>query len=760
MNMKKFLFVCAAFAAVMTGCKKDVIEEVQIQDIILTSPANGAVTLVQDESYRVKYTIVPETATESAIIEWSVDNPDIASVRNGKITALAPGQTVVTAKCGNVKVPIKVRVKGIPVTSFTVPDVVPAYYGQMYEIPLTVEPKEANAASLNWYVEDENIATVHIEDGKAYISAVSSTGVGETTLSVSCEGMEPRTVTVNAYSVGAGLIYSYADRSILFQDPNGKEIDFNYLVVDSEQKPWMMFASVRKHTKVTVSVENEKICSAKLDIVANDTYGAGMLTFTPGTEYGTTGVTLTTIQDGLTFTTEFSLRREKVVFPEGVCIYNNDKKRAMADQEDVIRGQTLNLIMTKDRMSFPAKWTSSNTALATVKSSDGSKAVVTVNSNNTGAVTITATDEAGTSSKSVVLNIVPEKFTDGIHLIDATTGQAIDKTLAICEYGKKMTLRLSENCKYPKWSCTGSATITQSKSNPYEAELNVKTPQSDVTVVVEDEAGAKKISYKFRAFWSVTDLNFCNYSSGIKGKRSGLQTLLFPFNLGENNELSFSFGTSGYTVDLDENEFGVSYSGLDPSDSFSVEGETLKYSSSKYHYFQLYLTDKFGKKKSFYVKPCLDQPIGEIKYLLYEEFVGKSKFHTPVFSSSKMKFTSIMNLNDADLDYSWYIYSKNQKAGVSIENFQAELTIERCLAGANCQGYNASGNGSYLLIMIRRHMRNTLGINSTHKEHSFHRYYVSLAAAKSYTGLNADIDINTDFTYTTWPQYYMVLTVQ
>ena len=67
-------------------------EGVQLSESILTIDTGKSVTL--------QATVLPETATDKTV-EWSVDAVSIVDVDNGRITALEPGQAIVTARCGD-----------------------------------------------------------------------------------------------------------------------------------------------------------------------------------------------------------------------------------------------------------------------------------------------------------------------------------------------------------------------------------------------------------------------------------------------------------------------------------------------------------------------------------------------------------------------------------------------------------------------------------------------------------------------------------
>ena len=162
--------------ACVFSCKKEKGGGDALEKIYFVDPASATMVITQGRSEQILYATVPEKAADTAILEWFSDDPSIADVINGLVTAVAPGNTVITAKCGNVTASVDVQVEPIPVTSFSVPETMSAYMDMPVQIKLTLEPAEANAASLEWKSDNPEIAEVVIEDGKAFVNAKKEGG--------------------------------------------------------------------------------------------------------------------------------------------------------------------------------------------------------------------------------------------------------------------------------------------------------------------------------------------------------------------------------------------------------------------------------------------------------------------------------------------------------------------------------------------------------------------------------------------------------
>lgn len=158
------------------SCKKEKGGGDTLEKIYFVDPASASMVLSQGQTGYIMYATVPESAAATAVMEWSSSDTNIAEVFNGQVTAIAPGNTVITVRCGNVSATLDVQVVPIPVTSFSVPKSMNAYMDMPTPIKLTVEPAKANAASLEWKSDNPEIAEVVIESGKAFVNAKKEGG--------------------------------------------------------------------------------------------------------------------------------------------------------------------------------------------------------------------------------------------------------------------------------------------------------------------------------------------------------------------------------------------------------------------------------------------------------------------------------------------------------------------------------------------------------------------------------------------------------
>ena len=129
--------------------------------------------------------VKPDYATDKTVT-WTSSDANIATVENGKVTAVAEGDVTIGATAGNKTVTCQVTVKKkvVDVTSVEL-DMTEAEIETRKDLTLTatVKPDDATDKTVTWTSSDANIATV--ENGK--VTAVSE---GEVTVTAASGGKE------------------------------------------------------------------------------------------------------------------------------------------------------------------------------------------------------------------------------------------------------------------------------------------------------------------------------------------------------------------------------------------------------------------------------------------------------------------------------------------------------------------------------------------------------------------------------------------
>ena len=202
--MMKKSHIMAVIAAVMTlfSCVK---VEVAVETISL----GGTEFYVEvGSTMTINAVLVPETAKD-APLTWTSDNPEVAAVNNGVVTALTVGSTriVVRAESG-VTASCTVNVTPI-VTGRSLPEALTVYVGGSTVLTPKFTPDGAASTFLEWSSADESIATV---DQSGVVTGVNG---GRTVITVKCkEYTASCQVKVREAAVGVELDITEADLKV------------------------------------------------------------------------------------------------------------------------------------------------------------------------------------------------------------------------------------------------------------------------------------------------------------------------------------------------------------------------------------------------------------------------------------------------------------------------------------------------------------------------------------------------------------------
>lgn len=179
----------------LSSCKK---EPAGVTDIYFTNVHKGSVSMNEGETFRVKYMVEPYELQETAEIEWTTSKKGVATVKNGRVTAVSVGTAEITATTGSASASFTVKVEIVDVTDFKLPSSVSGYIGAPVKVDVTgIEPEEASVTSITWTMSDESVATCHVDGGDLYV-----TGVKQGTTKLIGEGLDVKrecSVTVKEY---------------------------------------------------------------------------------------------------------------------------------------------------------------------------------------------------------------------------------------------------------------------------------------------------------------------------------------------------------------------------------------------------------------------------------------------------------------------------------------------------------------------------------------------------------------------------------
>ena len=396
------------------SCEKEKGGSSELREIVITHPENGTMTIMQGESELIKYSTVPAEAEYEVALEWTSDDENVATVKNGRVKAHAPGTTTVHAKYESVSASVKVTVTAVPVTSFGVPSSMSAYLDMPTPVRLTVQPENANAASLQWDTDNPGIAYVEVNQGVAYIKAAKE---GSCTISAYAENISTtRKIKVTVYPTLFSLKRrSESDGYVTIE--NGGSFDLldmgmpapnGYRTVEMIRED----GGTLTESAVTVTSDETSVISVSKRLRSESKINIEVV---EGSTSGSAKISVALNEDGIKYEKTFTINKGVHPFTSEtkICWIYTDE--AVKDVEEMSRNANAEVQINP---AVNASWTSSNEAVAKVtpRTVDG-KGVSPMAEIQTfgeyGSAEITATDETGKNTRSFTVRVSKASFPAG-----------------------------------------------------------------------------------------------------------------------------------------------------------------------------------------------------------------------------------------------------------------------------------------------------------------------------------------------------------
>ena len=419
------------------SCKKENGGSSELREIVITHPENGTMTIMQGESELIKYSTVPAEAEYEVALEWTSDDENVATVKNGRVKAHAPGTTTVHAKYESVSASVKVTVTAVPVTSFGVPSSMSAYLDMPTPVRLTVQPENANAASLQWDTDNPGIAYVEVNQGVAYIKAAKE---GSCTISAYAENISTtRKIKVTVYPTLFSLKRrSESDGYVTIE--NGGSFDLldmgmpapnGYRTVEMIRED----GGTLTESAVTVTSDETSVISVSKRLRSESKINIEVV---EGSTSGSAKISVALNEDGIKYEKTFTINKGVHPFTSEtkICWIYTDE--AVKDVEEMSRNANAEVQINP---AVNASWTSSNEAVAKVtpRTVDG-KGVSPMAEIQTfgeyGSAEITATDETGKNTRSFTVRVSKASFPAGTKICIRVGGK-------IEPVGESTTIRAS-----------------------------------------------------------------------------------------------------------------------------------------------------------------------------------------------------------------------------------------------------------------------------------------------------------------------------
>lgn len=371
-------------------------EEIHIESITLNETNITLESAVKEEK-QLTVTYNPDNTTDQKSVIWASSQPSVATVENGLVTAVAPGETIITARTENgktatchVKVPL--HISGVTAS----------------DIELTRGGEKAIEASVVPEVsDDDDTLTYEIVTNKGTPESVSIEGNVVTAVK---EGTAYVKVTaVNAYGTekpSATVKVTVKEiplEEITVTASGEKDENGAYQIRADEKDPKI---SVTWPEEVTDDVSVKYEVTEGADIVSIDEYGN--LTFL-AEGYATIKATATATNGAGNETELVQTCRiyVKVIALENIAFADDSKDLMINEGQE----KTLTVLYTpEDTTDKDLTWTSSDTAIATVVPGENGTAVV--KGIKAGTVTIKAVSSEGLEAVTTVTVKAVEKPAD------------------------------------------------------------------------------------------------------------------------------------------------------------------------------------------------------------------------------------------------------------------------------------------------------------------------------------------------------------
>ncbi len=353
--------------------------------IVNVLPATVAVTSVtldkttaslkEKETLTLKATVAPVDATDKTVT-WTSSNTDVATVKDGVVTAVKAGTATITAKAGDKTATCTVTVTPatVAVTRLTLSTTyVSLKVNEIANIKANVYPSNATDKTVTWTSSDPTVASVKDGDVTAIKAGTATITAKAGSLTATC-----------LVSVGGAAIISVSGVSLnktsATLKPNAT------LTLTATVTP----ANATDKT-VTWSSSSPDIASVSKGIVTAHKEGTAIITAEAGSKSATCTITVSTTEVTTIDVTSVTL----------------DKTSTTLKVKETV---TLKATVKPDNATDKTvTWTSSNTAIATVKSG-----VVTAVKAGTATITAKAGKKTATCTVTVTASSVDDGGNEGV----------------------------------------------------------------------------------------------------------------------------------------------------------------------------------------------------------------------------------------------------------------------------------------------------------------------------------------------------------
>lgn len=159
--MKKLVFAAFMLLAFAVSCDKNEVREQKDPVVESISVVPSSIELTVGDEYQLTVEYSPEDAVDKTAV-WSCSPSGVVEVdQEGKVVALAPGEAVVTAACGEIEATCSVVVKEVAVETVELDkESAEISVGETVQLSATVLPADAADLTVSWSSSDQDVASV------------------------------------------------------------------------------------------------------------------------------------------------------------------------------------------------------------------------------------------------------------------------------------------------------------------------------------------------------------------------------------------------------------------------------------------------------------------------------------------------------------------------------------------------------------------------------------------------------------------------
>ncbi|WP_395022717.1 Ig-like domain-containing protein [Robinsoniella sp. RHS] len=364
------------------------------------------VTLVEETTATLTAAVIPSNATNKNVT-WSSSDEEVATVVNGVVNALKPGNATITVTTadGNKTAQCAVTVTEkvvIPVSSITVsPKDATVKTGASVTLTGEIQPENASNQNMIWTSDNEGVATVAggvvtgVAEGTATITVTSAENdTIRDTATITVENGEPEIVEVESVSV--------------------EPAELSLIEEGTKKLTHTITPSNATNQNVSWSSDNEAVATVSQ---------AGVVT---AIKEGTANITVTTESNNKTAICKVTVSRKDIAVT-GVTLLPEALQMKLKETATLTAA-----VQPANATNQNVSWTSNNEAVATV---DGG--IVTAVADGKATITVTTEEGGFTATCEVTVKSEPEPE------IIKVTGVTLDKQAINIEVGKTAVIKES-----------------------------------------------------------------------------------------------------------------------------------------------------------------------------------------------------------------------------------------------------------------------------------------------------------------------------